>query len=356
MANVMMENMLVDFDEFVSATGKDHLLPSDIRSLSEMGIDSDKVAALLVDRYNGNNEFFNSLKPYGAALTQSQVSTVLNDYLDNNRERLGLKSIARLGNHGDPVSTGAGHKCYTCGEPFPTWDALFDHKAEAHGGKKREPIVTEQATKGIAVIENTTATMGLDLSNLPDGRYAVPNMSGEKKDANVFIMVKRVRRTFSRDRRYVYGKIITGNELVLAGTIEVKLWSSDSKELVGEQKPDDVYRGKLEKELELLMHSPESFAKLFGRLKEKCCICGKALTDDISKAIGMGLECEKKVHYFSTTPPSLRPECPKCNEYGITRYGVLDSFNYSGGSTKYHCADGHRWLVDKKLVAIPLNF
>jgi hypothetical protein len=193
------------------------------------------------------------------------------------------------------------------------------------------------------VLAVTVSRLGLDLSGLPDGRYAAPDMTGVHD--NVFLVVKRVRNTVARDRRYTYGKIVTGNEIVLAGTIEVRIWSSDTKEWIGQQKPGDVYRGQREDELKLIMGMPEPFAILFGKLLGYCGRCGKKLTDQVSRDIGLGLECEKQRAYFRSKP--------KYSYIGVDRPRPTEANPYDNN---YLSGKWTRWVDPPKIVTpqIPL--
>jgi hypothetical protein len=192
---------------------------------------------------------------------------------------------------------------------------LLNHKEHEHGktvnGKfvhapgcmnpgHTEDEVCETKVKEEAVIENQTGLLKLDLTDLPDGRYAVPDLSG--KNDYVFLMVRRVKKTIWRDKRYVWGKIITGGEWAEAGTIEVKEWSSDAKRLCGQQKPGDYYRGEFEVELKYVLAGPEPWSRLFGQMVGCCGRCGKTLTDEISRSDGFGPECITKTGYWTTRP------------------------------------------------------
>lgn len=316
MQRLLAENALIDAEQAAENIGR-NFVDADIAQYNEAGVNLSLGAEEFVRQYQGSNSFINPtlkgrLRQYGK-LTSGQARAALNIM----RQEMGHVPTASL------------IKCFTCDDEFPTWDALLLHKRQMHGSRQGAPEVFAETGEAKAVISNTEATAGLDLSNLPDGRYAAPDASG--KNDYIFMMVKRVHKTHKRDRRYVYGKVVTGNEVVVAGTIEVKLWSSDSKELVGEQKPNDVYRGDLEDSLELIMLAPEKFAILFGRLCGHCCICGKTLTDEISRNIGMGIECEKKQEYFKKRPYSYvkddRPDKENVNpEDELYLQGKLRTF------------------------------
>lgn len=334
------ENKLADAEDWLRALDR-KVVDADIVICKDYDIDLESAALHYVRNYEGTNKFMLSLKSKdqkGYKLTQPQLRAALN---------VKVETGSILPHTDESIN------CFVCKATFESFDDLHDHTEAEHEGPARIPVLTESPDvhgkmEGVAVIENTTATLGLDLTNLPDARYAVPNLSKVMKDDFVFITVKRVRHTVARDRRYVYGKVVSGSEVVLQGTIEVRIWSSDSKELVGEQKPGDVYRGKLEEELQMVMTNPESFGKLFGMLNQRCCICGKELTDDISRSIGMGLECEKKTQYFSTVPDSYIPTCPTCHDDGVERRGTLTRFLYGDKSAAYKCILGHNWTINKK--------
>lgn len=293
MTDLREENAFIDTRDIAETIGRE-FVNADISQYKDHGVDLALGAKVFVERYAGKVRFVNQvLKPalkQQGGLTQGQARAALNIM----RQELGVRSTEET-----PAYEQTEMECFVCHQMFPSWDELNAHKSQEHGKQKPPEVFAEQG-EAQAVIEVTASIKGLDLSNLPDGRYCAPDPSG--KNDYIFLMVKRVRRTHSRDRRYVYGKIVTGNEVVVAGTIEVKEWSSDSKELIGEQKPGDVYRGKFEDELELIMLMPEPWALLFGKLKGHCCICGKTLTDQVSRDIGMGLECEKKEKYFYRPP------------------------------------------------------
>lgn len=291
--NLLAENALIDAKQ-VAASLDRKFVDADIPQYHEHGIDLLLGAEVFVQRYDGTNKFVNDVLKgrfkQWKKLTSAQARAALNIM----RQELGHQS--------EEEQEKSTIKCFSCDYEAPTWDDLLAHKSQMHGSKQEAPPVIAEIGEAKAVIANTTSTKGLDLTNLPDGRYAAPDPTGNNDYR--FLMVKRVRKTHKRDRRYNYGKVVTGNEVVVAGTIEVKEWSSDSKELLGEQKPGDLYRGDYEDSLELILLAPEPFAITFGKLIGRCCICGKTLTDDVSRAIGMGFECEKKVDYFKNRPTS----------------------------------------------------
>lgn len=295
MSDLLRQNALIDAQQLAESLDRE-FIDGDVVQYREHGINLDLAAEVFVSTYQGDNRFVKTvLKPKmeRGKLTAGMVRAAMNIL---RQELLGIDFKSKT----KPPTT---HRCFVCEEEFPTWDALMAHKSQQHSSKPAPVPFTEDNTEPEAVIANTVATKGLDLSNLPDGRYAAPNPTGQGQPY-IYFLIKRVRHTHKRDRRYVYGKVVTGNEVVVAGTIEVKTWTSDAKELIGEQKPGDVYRGDHEDLLELILMMPEPWAILFGKLTKHCCRCGKTLTDEISQSIGLGLECEKALNeaYFKKPP------------------------------------------------------
>lgn len=343
MTTVSLINAVADVEDWLADLDR-KVTVGDLADQANLGLSLTVAAGHYIDKKYVDdgivNTFMESLRAkaaQGTTITSSQMAVALDIW----RENLTGK---RYDSDGKMVS----HQCWNCDKPFLTWDALREHKAQEHGGERPVNKITDNA-EATAVIADTTSSLGLDLSGLPDSNYAAPDPTGTQN--NMFLRVRRLRRPSNRDRRYMYGKIVTGDEVAPAGTIEVRVQRGDTKELVGEQRPGDVYRGQFENELQLVMLAPETFAKLFGRLTERCGRCGKTLTDDVSKAIGLGLECEKKENYWKAKPPSYAVTCPHI--VGGRPCGFLGRVRQFFGTgkddraTRYKCASGHEWLADR---------
>ena len=173
--------------------------------------------------------------------------------------------------------------------------AVTDGRRADHATASAEaaPLAEDEA----AVVTSTRTT--LDLSPLPDGRYAVYHPG--KENGLLFLEVKTLKRPIRRDRRYRYGKRITGSETYPTGTIEVREWSSHSKRLCGFQKPGEGYEGEFSAELVGVMDAPKIWALVFASLVGSCPICQSILTDQASRDRGIGPVCFKKWgnHYWS---------------------------------------------------------
>ncbi len=300
---MLKKNALADAEELAKIIGR-QFVNSDVPEYASKGVDLRLAAAYYVETYTGKSSFFLKMKrkvEVGEPLTDGMVRAIMQSI----QERVTGKKVQPATAASAPRTItppeDRRYSCYTCRKEIVGLDVLRAHKRDHKEGRidnAGNPLVEAP------VIEDRTSTMDLDLSMLPDGRYAVPELTG--KNDLTFLMVKRVKRAYNRDRLYVYGRRIRGRERVEAGTIEVKEWSSDSKRLCGEQKWGEVYKGEFEAGLDLILKAPEAWAKLFGMHVGRCYICGKTLTDEESRAAGIGPECVKKPDYFRTPPPSYR--------------------------------------------------
>lgn len=297
MSNVIVrENALVDAQEVAEVMDRP-FIEKDISS-NEWGVNLSEAALHYIDTYNGSNSFMAAMKR--RMVMQSNFSpNMLKTALNIMREH--LLGIAKQEQERDKHII-----CRHCQAEFRSEDDYQAHYEREHEHNAPQVIMPDgEIADEQKVIAVTDGKLKLDLSSLPDGRYAVPDLTG--KAMYVFLMVKRVRKRTYRDRRYTYGKIITGREIVEAGTIEVKEWSSDSKRLCGEQRPGDFYRGEFEVQLSAVVPAPMPWAKLFGQNIGHCGLCGKTLTDDISRSDGFGPDCIEKINnnYFTRKPKQI---------------------------------------------------
>jgi hypothetical protein len=308
--DVAKKNAVSDFEELARDIGRE-FTNEDMAAYTAKGVDLRAAAAWLAENYSSGISFMVEMRETVArkgGLTDGQGRAVLNIVRN---KMLGITRSATT----IPAPSTRAYECYICKQMIEGYDPLMEHKRAHRAG---EIDHNGDAVVSGSVIAVQDSKLGLDLSMLPDGRYAAPDLSG--KNDLIFLMVRRVRKPHWRDRLYVYGKRIRGRERVQPGTIEVKEWSSDQKRLCGEQKVPECgftpchsgshYHGEFEEQLQLILPTPESWAKLFGIMVGHCCICGKTLTDEDSRAQGIGPECVKKNNYFTTPPKSYIPEPP----------------------------------------------
>lgn len=355
-----LEHLLDDVQEIALEIGRKFTDEDIVNGEKTWGVDFKAAALHFIDTYNGDFQFMVDVKAkrvLGLPISLGMMRGALNV----------LRASVTDESPGDKKVREVPQVCFTCGYEARNMEELLRHKEREHGqvpkGSETASTVrghlencdgnhpdTQSCEARILVlingpqqevIENQSNVMKLDLSSLPDGRYAVPDLAG--KHDFVFLMVRRVTRSHRRDRRYTYGQRVVGNEWIEAGTIEVKEWSSDAKELVGEQRPGETYRGKHEVQLRAVIAAPKPWSLLFGQQIGRCGICGKTLTDEVSRAIGLGPECEKKEDYFNKRPPDYTVYCPASGHRGkvVFQIGAVKDRRF-----RYTCTDAsckHQW-------------
>ena len=326
------ELLMKDAEELLRELDRDITDEEVPKLINEYGIDLNLAASIFIDTYNGTNSFAIELKRkavlYNGGLTPKQKRAALNCW---RQDLLGLLP-------GQYVRKTL-EECFVCHEKFEGMAALMEHKAAKHSTEARkhdprcldnrhdikEPCPLPPETPEVSVLETNDKRLGVDLTELPSGYYAIPDIT--QKQPWIFLRVSRQRQTRFVDRRYVWGKIQTGGEWIEAGTIEVRYFHGDSKELVGYQKPGQPYEGKFQVELEAVMKAPEPWALMFAKEIGRCGICGKTLTDEISRNDGYGPECIEKINngywqerenwrtkYVNRDETGL-PFCPKHQQY-----------------------------------------
>jgi hypothetical protein len=280
-----------------------------IEKMRDEGLPVVEAAELWLGGYTGSNSFALDVKSKldgGRRLTPRQARAIINVAF---KEGLGLSS-AQDGNSPSSAATLAPpapptprYDCYKCDKKFHTYPELMTHKEQAHPYVHKcrlcdfestdRNLFDEHRKEHYAPLFEKVPQSGLDLTLIPEGRYAVPDLDPTAKDY-LFLTVRRVPRGHNRSRKYRFGFVSYGNERVAEGTLEVRLWHGDAKELVGEQRPGETYRGDFTDEFKLIMKDPTASSKLFGKLISCCGKCGKSLTDPTSRNQGIGPECIKK--------------------------------------------------------------
>jgi len=119
---------------------------------------------------------------------------------------------------------------------------------------------------------NAPAADGLDLSDLPEGYYGVPN--GETR------LKVRVKKPES-------GKW-AGFTFVDDGA----KYGEQTK--YGMQRPDSTYRGKIEDQLRKIVADPKAAGEEYARLTGRCYACNLKLEDELSVSLGIGPVCRNK--------------------------------------------------------------
>lgn len=113
---------------------------------------------------------------------------------------------------------------------------------------------------------------GLDLSGLHGGYYAA-RIDGVTK----FFKIDRV------------------TEGKWAGWTFVKIQASDDLHRQGSQKPGQAYRGASQDYLAEILDDEQQAMEMYGRQIGRCGHCGRTLTDEASRARGIGPICADKM-------------------------------------------------------------
>lgn len=346
------QNALYDLEDLLPDINKP-FSDEDMPALAELGLNVEGATRALLaddDIVNSNNFLLDLRQKVerGREATMRQVRVALNVFRE---KKLGIKGTSKYDATLDP-SFDRACRCRECGAGFDNVAELVHHRVDEHDfepewGSKEQAMVAP-----VEVLEGAEET-GLDLSDVPDGYYGVPLPNSYSSSTWTFIRIKRLRRNKNfRNRKYRYGKVLTGAEFVPAGTIEVAEVSSDSERLSGEQRgsqvPGELYRGEFEQHLELIKQSPQTFAKLFAEQIERCGRCGKRLTDDISRSDCFGPECINHVsdHFFSSWSGKYTEEamttCP------VVGCKLKDGKEVDGEPDTFECGKGHRWVFKKR--------
>jgi hypothetical protein len=129
--------------------------------------------------------------------------------------------------------------------------------------------------KNQEVSGNLTVTIipdsGIDLRDLPSGRYAVPG-----GDTRLKLRVNHTKYNYT----YVNDAAVYGQG-----------------KKYGVQKPSEMYIGDVQDELKAIMADPKAAIAEYGFLTGKCGICNRPLEDQVSIKNGIGPICAKKIGF-----------------------------------------------------------
>jgi hypothetical protein len=127
--------------------------------------------------------------------------------------------------------------------------------------------------------ERRHSAQGPDLSTLPIGThfYAVTNEGGTLS----FFRVDNVAEEGNRWHGWAFVQHIVGGTDDLYG------------EKIGRQRPGERYSGLFPHLLQKVVDDPKVSQETFGREIGRCGVCGKVLTDETSRAFGIGPICRE---------------------------------------------------------------
>lgn len=198
------------------------------------------------------------------------------------------------------------YRCFNCNIVLTGIDALYEHRIKEHGIRPPASYKGPGALSPTSVPASAPATvlagfvpkLNLDLSVLPEsGRYALAPSGDNGLASPWFVIIKQVRRPYSRRGRFIWGVNRRGYaEYIEKGRWEVRVQSGDTKDLIGEQKAGSVYHGEHEELIQEVLGNPANAMTLYGVLLGVCSYCGRSLTDDLSRLRGIGPDCWENKH------------------------------------------------------------
>ena len=165
-----------------------------------------------------------------------------------------------------------------------TWSDFAVSLADQYRRKgSLSPKQIESATSMRAKVEarNATKTMedtyqdevkqqaGLDLKDLPEGYYGIP-------DGETRLKVRVNKPAKGKWEGFIF--VDDGGA-----------YGEATK--YGTQRPDGTYRGKIEDQLRKILADPKAAGEAYARLTGRCYVCNRALEDETSVALGIGPKC-----------------------------------------------------------------
>ena len=131
---------------------------------------------------------------------------------------------------------------------------------------------TERQVQPVQAVATPVPSNAIDLRNLPDGRYAVPN-----GDTRLKVLINR-----SDDSKWE-GFVFVSDAAAYG-----------QRQKYGMQAPGRMYKGKIEEQLRVILADPKAATIAYGRLTNHCGCCGRVLEDAESVARGIGPVCAEK--------------------------------------------------------------
>ena len=149
------------------------------------------------------------------------------------------------------------------------------------GVRKASALIDELIrVKNERTVEFQKISVGISLSSLKSGYYAVITDSNSIR----FFRITNV------------DKVEEGIDKKWLNWIFVREQAGDNFFKVGSQNPAlGYYRGNYQREMETIIKNPLESLKLYGKTIGKCGVCGRTLTNAVSRELGIGPECLKNV-------------------------------------------------------------
>jgi hypothetical protein len=158
-----------------------------------------------------------------------------------------------------------------------TYDGDFPWLRSQQQRCRRGAALTAAAVVGVlncwrADLMSQQRDRGVEVHHLPSGRYAVRHDDGH-------IVFYRVEHGRARWTGWTFLDQVIGGR---------------RSQRIGKVPPGRWYRGRRRADLGVIVQKPEAAARLFGLELGVCGMCGRPLTDDASRAAGIGPVCQRR--------------------------------------------------------------
>jgi hypothetical protein len=243
--------------------------------------------------YEGSNKWIlkmqGQLAKYGS-LTVRQRRSVAEIARKSLRKEPDPRTSASLST--DPESRT--YTCFTCKKEIVGRTALYEHKKLAHGEGRYGRLLTGKPAEERPVLEGYEPKLNLDLTPIPDGRFAVFEDDTSKA---IYLYKRTLKKRSTQYGKFVWTKYRYAREHFYPGDILARKISGDTKEFIGHQrKGKPFYSGEYEEAWAKVLADPVSAMKLYGKLVNACAYCGRTLTDPLSQERGIGPDCWENKH------------------------------------------------------------
>lgn len=189
------------------------------------------------------------------------------------------------------------NKCYTCNKLIVgSYDYLMNvHKPDCGKSPSDGNYFTNNGTRNTRQLERSKPLLDLDLRVLPPkGRYAIEDENGDF----LFFLVETRNKAGYLTGRFRWSKYPSRpKQRIEKGAIIVRKQAGDTREFIGIQEVnDDFYHGDYEPNLKAVLEDPAKAMIEYGRRIGACAYCGRSLTDEDSRARGIGPDCWEEKH------------------------------------------------------------
>lgn len=255
-----------------------------------------------MSHYHGGDFFIRNMRDANKPWTTGQARAVANIV----RRHLRGEDRKAGGNH-----LGRSYGCFYCPEgpnkeSFGNKADLYAHIDAKHPEKRRMGRATAPANgpvetthfgpptgEKVNVLPDYIPELNVDLRSFLPARFAVEDNTGTLR----FFIITELKRRTRLEGKFVWTKFRYANEYLEPGDRTVREQAGDTKKLIGKQRiQQPVYFGEEEALIEKISLNPNEAMTRYGKEKGCCAYCGRSLTDEVSRARGIGPDCWEDKH------------------------------------------------------------